>query len=352
MKQMDEFSPRDLDALFDGREVSDERLRDVALAFSAMRSVLVGPLSDEHAAAMGAQLAAATPSVAAGTASPHGAARWRRRFAAIGATATIAVVAVAGSAAANGAAPGDALYGIDRALERVGLFDGGVGERLTEAAHLAAKGENERALMHAADAYETDAEPELASALLIAADAVRKGDGAGDGNESVADMLEWMATADRGEGFGQQVSAWARGLGVHRADDASGDGSQTQDPAKRPPGVENAPGAGVGVTPGTVGPPDNAGPPENAGPPDHAGQPGGVGKPGGVGAVPGNPDSGDGAVETPGGTTPGDGNPAAPGGNSNGKPDHAGTPGKPDHAGTPGKPDHAGTPGKPGKSGG
>jgi hypothetical protein len=332
MKQTQEFSDRDLDALFDGREVSDERLQDVALAFSAMRSVLVRPLSDEHAAAMGAQLAAATPPVDAGAAPPRRAARWRRRLTAIGATATIAVVAVGGSAAANGAAPGDALYGIDRALERVGLLDGGVGERLTEAAHLAAKGENERALVHAAEAYETDAEPELASALLIAADAVRKGDGAGDGNESVAGMLEWMATADRGEGFGQQVSAWARGLGVHRADDASPDGSQTQVPAKRPPGVENAPGAGVGVKPGTVGPTDNAGPP------DHAGQPGGVGK----------PDGGDSAVETPDGSTPGDGDPVAPGGNSNSKPDHAGTPGKPDHAGTPGKPDHAGKPGKSG----
>jgi hypothetical protein len=332
MKQMDEFSPRDLDALFDGREVSDERLREVASAFTSMRSVLVGTLSDEHAAQMGAWLAAATPPVDAGAAPPRRAARWRRRFAAIGATAGLAVVAVGGSAVANTAAPGDALYGIDRALERVGLLDGGVGERLTEAAHLAAKGENERALVHAAEAYETDAEPELASALLIAADAVRKGDGAGDGNESVAGMLEWMATADRGEGFGQQVSAWARGLGVHRADDASPDGSQTQVPAKRPPGVENAPGAGVGVKPGSVGPPDNAGPP------DHAGQPGGVGK----------PDGGDSAVETPDGATPGDGDPVAPGGNSNSKPDHAGTPGKPDHAGTPGKPDHAGKPGKSG----
>lgn len=337
MKQMDEFSDRDLDALFDGREVSDERLRDVALAFGAMRSVLVGPLSDEHAAAMGAQLAAATPPLAAGTASPRGAARWRRRFTAIGATATIAVVAVGGSAAANGAAPGDALYGLDRALERIGLLDGGLGERLTEANRLAAKGDAARALTHAADAYDTNAEPEVASALLTAADAVRAGSVPGDANQSVADMLEWMATAERGDGFGQQVSAWARGLGHGRTDDASGAGSQAQGDVARPSGAAGTPGGGKDSSPGTVGKPDAVGRP------DHAGQPGGAVNP------PGQAGTGDDAADTPSVPTPRNGSDDTPAGGPGDKPDHAGTPGKPDHAGTPGKPDHAGTPGKPGR---
>lgn len=337
MKQTPEFSDRDLDALFDGREVSDERLHDVAAAFSAMRSVLVGPLSDEHAATMGERLAAIALSVDAGPARPHRAARWRRRFTAIGATAAFAVVAVGGAAAANQAVPGDALYGVDRALERVGIFNGGLDERLTEANHLAAKGDAARALTHAADAYDTNAEPEVASALLIAADAVRAGSVPGDANQSVADMLEWMATAERGDGFGQQVSAWARGLGHGRTDDASGAGSQAQGDVARPSGAAGTPGGGKDTSPGTVGKPDGVGRP------DHAGQPGGAVTP------PGQAGAGDDAADTPSVPTPRNGSDDTPAGGPGDKPDHAGTPGKPDHAGTPGKPDHAGTPGKPGR---
>ena len=314
MKQTPEFSDRDLDALFDGREVSDGRLRGVAAAFSAMRSVLVGTVGEEHAAQMGARLAAVASSVEAEPARPHRAARWRRRFTAIGATAALAVVAVGGAAAANHAAPGDALYGVDRALERVGLLDGGLGERLSEAHQLAARGDAVRALTHAADAYTANAEPEVATALHRAADAVAGGAVANDEVLSVGDMLEWMATAERGEDFGSRVSEWARGLGSHRGasvDDAT-------EPSQRPTHAGRP-----GVQPERVGPPTQS-------------------------------DTDDDVAPTPGGPAPHEGSGGADGSEQvgePGKPDHAGEPGKPDHVGEPGKPDHVGEPGKPDHAG-
>jgi hypothetical protein len=52
--------------------------------------------------------------------------------------------------AADGASPGDPLYGLDRALEQFGIGAGGLDERLTEVAHLVAKGHPEEALSHLA----------------------------------------------------------------------------------------------------------------------------------------------------------------------------------------------------------
>ena len=64
------------------------------------------------------------------------------KLAAMVAAAVVAAGSVTGVGfAADGAAPGDALYGLDCAMERVGLGDGGVQERVQEAAKLAQRGE-------------------------------------------------------------------------------------------------------------------------------------------------------------------------------------------------------------------
>ncbi len=52
--------------------------------------------------------------------------------------------------AADGAVPGDALYGIDRALEKIGIGAGAAEERLDEARTLLSEGEASQALRHAA----------------------------------------------------------------------------------------------------------------------------------------------------------------------------------------------------------
>ena len=51
------------------------------------------------------------------------------------------------AAAAHGAVPGDPLYGIDIALEAMGIGDGSVGERITESEVLVAAGDHERAFI-------------------------------------------------------------------------------------------------------------------------------------------------------------------------------------------------------------
>ncbi len=79
--------------------------------------------------------------------------------------------------AANSAVPGDALYGFDRALERIGLGAGGLHERLTEASTLADRGAVEAGLAHATEAIAKardldEGASETYGALLVAANAV------------------------------------------------------------------------------------------------------------------------------------------------------------------------------------
>jgi hypothetical protein len=83
--------------------------------------------------------------------------RWRRRtvFGSFITTvlakvlaASVALAAVTGGvgAVANSAAPGDPLYGVDTAMERIGLFNGGIPERLQEAERLVTRNQVYRGL--------------------------------------------------------------------------------------------------------------------------------------------------------------------------------------------------------------
>jgi hypothetical protein len=160
--------------------------------------------------------------------------------------ATVLFAGLTGVAlAADDAAPGDALYGIDTALESIGIGDGGTAERLAEASELAANGHVAEALDHAvaaleqaraavaagddngdeAEEAETDDDVEEAKdavqALKDAADQVQNGTAEEESQavrDAVADMLRWMADQmdDEenfdGRSFGQGVSERARGI--------------------------------------------------------------------------------------------------------------------------------------------
>lgn len=147
------------------------------------------------------------------------------------ATTVVAVLSFAGVAyGANGAAPGDSLYGLDLALEKAGLGDGGLEERLTEAGELIDEGQVDEGLEHAAEALLEEQEGMddggdgdegedeglgRQEALLAAAEAVLA-----NGSEQslevrtrVAERLRWMATTElTGKEYGQAVSRLARGL--------------------------------------------------------------------------------------------------------------------------------------------
>jgi len=130
----------------------------------------------------------------------------------------VLLAAFAGVAyAADGAIPGDTLYGFDCALEKAGLGDGGLQERLREAEQLCVSGDMEAGLNHAAMAVANQAGLDQGGqgngALNAAANAVQ----ASNQGESeqvrarVAEMLQWMAqTENQGEDFGQGVAERAR----------------------------------------------------------------------------------------------------------------------------------------------
>jgi hypothetical protein len=163
--------------------------------------------------------------------------------------------------ASDDAAPGDALYGIDRALEAVGIGDGSAAERIAEARVLFDRGEVTAAIDHASEAI-TDSggdddvpdfspeEANAAAALQAAADKVQANDQAQSQQvrDAVAAMLAEMAAmmkdpAIEGKDFGQKVAEMA----------------------------------------GTIGGNDNTGPPEDSGPPESP--------PGKSEAAPGKPDT-------------------------------------------------------------
>ena len=155
----------------------------------------------------------------------------RTKLIAIVASTLAALLVFAGVAyASNGAVPGDTLYGLDCALEDVGLGDGGLEERFAEAGELMDDGLVDEGLAHAAEALveeqedldengdgEVSEEEEAAGreALLAAAEAVLS-----NGSEQslevrtrVAEKLRFMANTElKGKEFGQAVAGMARGM--------------------------------------------------------------------------------------------------------------------------------------------
>lgn len=135
------------------------------------------------------------------------------------ATAALTAVLLMGLAgvaqAADAATPGDTLYGLDRALEQVGINDGGLDERLDEAHAMAVDGQSAEALTHLAETLDATS-PNAADALKEAAQRFGLHDNRSQGvHEKVADMLAWMAeTEASGREFGQGVAERAREIGA------------------------------------------------------------------------------------------------------------------------------------------
>lgn len=149
------------------------------------------------------------------------------KIAAVVASAVVAAGGLTGLGfAADDAVPGDTLYGLDCAMERIGLGDGGVQERVREAEKLVRQGEVEKGLNHAAEALRNqaglDKDGEANGALVQAANSVQNAIQTANQGESdqirarVAEMLQWMSQTmaqDRAgeEGdFGQGVAERAR----------------------------------------------------------------------------------------------------------------------------------------------
>lgn len=152
---------------------------------------------------------------------------WRRRAVTAGAAVLLFTGGSSGLAlAANDAAPGDTLYGLDRVLEKVGIGRGGAVERLEEVRHLFDAGNIEGALIHAETVVgETAGDGEAGSSSAVqeleaAAERVvgQDDDSSADARPAVADLLQYLSE-NVGHVDGQQVARLARNIGG-AADDA------------------------------------------------------------------------------------------------------------------------------------
>ena len=211
------------------------------------------PISDlrRYAAALEAQVSSERSRQAARTAlhTPSPRRAPRRTVVAIAATLLMGVSNVALATVADPAVPGDTLYGVDRAYERVGSLigfdDTHASERASEVLVLQERGKSAAAL---------DLVQETLSRLLESDDpeAAVSEFTAGLGQD-VSDKVDELLDVARGvDTTGAEVSEIARTI---------------VDSIVLPEQAQGNPGG-----PDNPGPPENAGPPEDAGPPENPGE--------------------------------------------------------------------------------
>jgi hypothetical protein len=249
------YSANDVEAFLSGGTPRDPSLRDLKTAIEGLKSAGYSAPSVESRDAIVAALAqaardnATSGSPARGASALPGFSRTKihvRAAAAVIGMAALGLSTAGAAAASESTVPGDPLYGLNRALENVGIGDGGLDERLEEAKILAERGDEEDAIEHAAESLEEEGDQASADELRKAAEAVLS-----EGSEqslevrtAVAEMLQFMADTDlEGRDFGQAVAERARAIGNghgNRADrdaaedDTTEDGAVDDKPGNRP----------------------------------------------------------------------------------------------------------------------
>ena len=243
------YTERDIDVLLSGGVPNDPGLARLTPVVDRLKAHIPLDFDSTRMATFTAQAVKTVPKsilvVPTSVARPTGFSRrlaFPPRF--VGALAAIALlVGMSGIAvASDGAAPGDTLYGLDRALERVGVGVGGAEERLAEATVLVGQGRAADALDHAIEAID-DADEQASDALEKAAERVggmsSENGSAADVHTNVAAMLKWMTTTDAtGSDFGQGVVELARQIpGPNAAaNDSPTDGANGGPPEDVPAG--------------------------------------------------------------------------------------------------------------------
>ncbi|HSJ84760.1 MAG TPA: hypothetical protein VLA91_13165 [Acidimicrobiia bacterium] len=309
-------SKQEIELLLTGSPIGNSALSDLAAIVEVMRRYESYVPSDDLVDRVAGE--AAILALAGRATGVTGTKVSRRRLPALSprvAVAALSVVMAVGmtgvAAAADSAAPGDLLYGLDRALERIGIGAGNAAERLDEADQLLSEGHTLQALEHAAEAVDGDAA--ASAALDIAIDRVETAENENSAavQEKVDALLTYMSenigvdSGVDGREFGQGIADIARGIAP---------ASETRDPvpADSPaPGNQNQPDEGNQPGSGNQGTSNQGTGSGNSDPP-------------GSGGNQGNENSGDG--NNPGtGSNQGGGNADPPGnsgasGNGNGPP--------------------------------
>lgn len=262
------ISNQDIERLVQGNGPENEELARLGEALQNWQTDFTRTPTDEQIAAFASRAAFSAKQTRPKPAPKTTTAPSKSRFRAIKyklATGMAAVVIASGmtgvAVASDGAAPGDALYGLDRALESVGINNGGATERISEAQTLFAAGLIGEALEHAAEAFEDDdTASEAVNALTEAAERVAENGNAANTPSSVAEMLQAMATTEKGPGFGEMVSNMAKNING-KAPENAGPPSELPDQSNGDPKGNSSENSGE---PGR----GNQGNQRNQGPPD------------------------------------------------------------------------------------
>jgi hypothetical protein len=317
------FSEDEMEQLLTGSPDASGELSDLAVFVEMMRSWESHHPSEtavSRFAVEAASLARAARPPAGSAHSSHRPSRLRWALRPQVATVALLVLMIAGmtgvAAAADAASPGHGLYGLDRALEKIGIGAGSGEERLEEASQLVAEGEARQALEHATEAFDGDGDEEVRIALEVAIEGVDSADEEdGTVQEKVRALLAYMSQnigagvgAD-GREFGQGVAALARDIA---AADTVDDRSPSQIPAENEPedrerpGEDNQDGPGRRGTEG-VGP-DAPGAGEGTRPEKDESPGPGTSQGGGNAGTPGNGNGNGPDADSPSVTAPGRGN--------------------------------------------
>ncbi|MEN8040349.1 MAG: hypothetical protein ABFR95_02495 [Actinomycetota bacterium] len=247
-----EATDRDIERLFDGSVDEANEFASVAGLVAALQSEAIVDVDEATIVAytqstvVEAANAAQQPSADSSTervASTPLLTGFRRRVAAVAATSALFIGSLSGVAvAADHAKPGDTLYGIDRALEAIGIGNGNTDERLVEVQALFDSGEVPRGLRLAADVVNLHRpdNADASSALLDAADRVMSGgsEQSLEARDAVAGLLSHLSKSGQ-EFNGPKVAEIARQIG--RPDDSSA-GTPPVDPGPADQGQPDLPG--------------------------------------------------------------------------------------------------------------
>lgn len=162
--------------------------------------------------------------------------------------------------AADGAAPGDLLYPIDRVLEQLGISDGGLDERLTEVGRLISREQADEAMVHLAqslDEADTATIEQLASRIDHHLDLAVSAGGplTAGGNEMVDEIRASIAAIGGDVGANQGQGQGGQGQGNQGQDNpGQGQGNRGQDnPGQGQGQGQDNPGQGQGPGQGNPG---------------------------------------------------------------------------------------------------
>lgn len=270
--RFEELYDRDIETLISGGTPANTDLLPLRVFIADLRSMADYPIDDDflvfHAGESAVIAARNRHSTAPVLASPdRGRALWhgvRRKVTASAVSLTMLVSAAGMAWAADGAAPGDWNYGLDRALESIGIGDGGAAERAEEMRTLSPDQSSDTVRPGAPSRDEAD-DPTTG---LDRATSVVSGTSPGNGRSQetrarVSGLLEYVDEAERVDGgtvseLAKDVAGRPEEKGLpggkgasentpaaeHRAsgDTAAADGDASESKSGDNPGKGDAPG--------------------------------------------------------------------------------------------------------------